>query len=283
MSIKHGIICPVNYLEKFAVLSDFHLILPHLYDKYPAYKEFYRSRVKQGDFVLQDNSVFELEESLPGEALMEMAEDLGVSEMSAPEVLRDAKSSKKVLEEFLSRRVSLGSKTPVLAVAQGASIDELISYVYYLNSLAEVSTIGIPFDLEHLNSGDFTLSLKSLTLRRVLSRWILMERIHVEAGWVAKKLKPIHLMGLADAVELQYYAGFVHRLEPGQVPPLQVRSNDSSSAFVHGAANILYTERGLPCEKISQKLDFGLPSGTLSEAAERSVYDNIKMIQSFCE
>lgn len=286
--IQHGIICPQHYLEDFATKSRFHLILPHLYEAYPRYKEFYKERIKQGDFVVQDNSIFELEKSLPSITLLEFAEELGVSEMSAPEVLRSSVASKKILGEFLKfKTVTYKSSIPVLAVAQGKTIQEIIDYIFYLNSISEISTIGIPFDLEYLQN-DTQISyrqLNSLTLRRVLKRWELIDILNQEAENRNEKVKPLHLMGLSDAVELQYYKHLhLGKDEFGMEKYVQIRSNDSSSAYVHGSRLIKYYDRGLPCEKVSEKLNFGeVMEKSKEKIAMNTIFKNIKTIQRFCK
>lgn len=259
--MKIGIICATPHLQRFSLQSTFHLILPHLYTQFPAYREFYAERIRQGDFVTQDTAVFELEESLPGPQLIDMAESLGVSEMVTPEVLLSAEQSKVKLEEFLTHRQKVGSKLPLLSVVQGTSLEELFRYWAYLLNLDEVSTIGVPFDIDF--DMYVTRGVRSPTLRRVLNR--------VEIVRMAEKSnllrKPVHLLGLADGVELQFYK---HPM---------IRSNDSSSAFVHGAEMIYYTDRGLPQEKIKTKLDFGR---VLTQPKQfDAINHNITMLKAF--
>lgn len=262
--MKIGIICPVRFLQRFATQSDFHLVLPHLYAQYPEYVDFYRERIKLGDFVVQDNSIFELGTSLTGEILYEFALDLGVSEMVAPEVLGNADASLNVLLEFLDFMSQQEHKIPVQAVIQGQSFDELIAQFFRYNLLTEVSTIGLPFDLEY-QVPEFSF-VRSLTLRRVLSRWKLVDTINNIAVAKGITLKPVHLMGLSDGIELQKYA--IKKFP-------WIRSNDSSSAFVHGLQLIRYSNRGLPVEKIREKLNFGLPEDALyGLTPSKDGYDN---------
>jgi len=262
--MKIGIICPVAHLRDFAIASKFHLILPHLFGTYPQYRLFYEERIREGDFVLLDNSVFELEVSLPYEQLFELAHTLNVSEMVAPEVLRDKEASHKALMEFLEFYTKRGGTVPILAVAQGETQTEIISSFAFLNGLPEISSLGLPFDLDYPTES--YAGIYSRTLRRVLRRWELVEAISSALGGTL--IKPTHLMGLSDPVELQKY----RRIS-------WIRSNDSSSAFVHGSAGILITDRGLPCEKIPTKLDFG--SSLSTETQFNAVEYNIRRIKQF--
>lgn len=267
--VKHGIICPEKYLEQFAGRSDFHLILPHLYESNPGYYEYYKDRISKGDFVTQDNSIFELEHSLDYKHLLEVGEKLGVSEIVGPEVLNSAADSKKLMYEFLDFREQEGSTIPVLAVAQGANLKELVDTFFEYNSDSRISALGLPFDLEH--QVPYYAYVRSLTLRRVLSRWFLVDYLHVEAAAMGIKIKPTHLLGLADGVELQAYSVYNW-----------VRSNDSSSAFVHGLNDIRYTDRGLPTEKIKEKLDFSM-SVNLTQDQINNIDYNISSILKFIQ
>lgn len=265
-----GIICPVKDLDRYAVKSNFHLILPHLYQEFPEYKEFYAERVKAGDFVLQDNSVFELGYSLDADELITLANSINASEMSVCEVLNSSEANYRAVLRTIERSVILGNKIPLLAVTQGETIESFLNQFFALNDIAEISTLGIPFDVEHLfaNTNFFSHSLKSQTLRRVVARWELVKLLNYVAETKGKTIKPTHLMGLADGVELQMYKN---------IP--WIRSNDSSSAYVHGAAGILYTDKGLPCEKIPTKLDFS--SCVKTQTQHEAILYNISKLQEF--
>lgn len=247
--IKIGIICPVKHLNDFATQSNFHLILPHLYEKFPEYKEFYKDRISKGDFVVQDNSFFELNKSIYGGDLLAYGEVLNVSEITIPEVLHDRDACRKEREEFLELYHKIGSKKPLLAVAQGKNSRDLIDDILELQTYSEISTVGVPFALDW-EDVSISKGIPSLTLRRVLNRWYVIDMITTICKATSLKLKPMHLMGLADGVELSRYSTDSERY-------YFIRSNDSSSAYVHGVNGILYENRGLPTEKISQKLDFG--------------------------
>ncbi len=279
--MKIGIICPSPHLTDFAILSNFHLILPHLYSSCDGYAGFYRERIAKGDFVVQDNSIFELGVSLDFRKLWTLAHQMGVSEMVAPEVLKNSNGTKALLEEFLKYNQQQQGEIQIQAVAQGSTYEEMIEHIFWLNSLKEVSTIGLPFDTEDLRRVTSEMQeypysrIRSLTLRRVLTRWLLIELLQQEAALRQEVVKPIHLMGLSDAIELQKY----QELRASQPRWVTIRSNDSSSAFVHGAAGILYNSKGLPCEKIPVKLDF--TSKLFSEAQYRAVHHNINQIAYF--
>ena len=158
----------------------------------------------------------------------------------------------------------------VLGIAQGKNIQEITDSFFHLNSMDGIDYLGLPFMLDN-EEEDISVGIKSLTLRRVINRWSLTSLISLIGESEDIEIKPTHLFGLSDAVELQKYKGSQY---------YWIHSNDSSSAFVHGFAGIKYSDRGLPCEKIAQKLDFGLDV-ELTQSQESFINYNIDKILSW--
>jgi hypothetical protein len=279
--IRLGIICSIPHLKDFAIQSDFHLVLPHLIREYSEYREFYKERARKGDFVLLDNGVFELGDSVHFLDLVEITLENKFQEMVAPEVINDVRKTKGSLHDFLNYLIKEDLHPPVLAMIQGSTDIEMLNYAIELQNFSEVSTIGIPFRLEGVKWGgenDPFKNIKSLTLRRVLLRWDFLSRFAAACKEKGIISKPIHLMGLSDGVELQMYNG-------GNYNSLTIRSNDSSSAFVHGIESIRYEDKGLPVEKIQTPLDFTLDlskrDAETSRFLMRNVNFNIRMLKIF--
>jgi hypothetical protein len=272
--MQHGIICPTAFLEHFATRSKFHLILPHLIKQYKKYFEFYRNRAKEGDFILLDNSIFELGYSLNNIELLEIAESIHASEIVAPEVWHDKKGTIKLVEKFISYHDKQKSNIRILAMATGESEEEIIETFFEWNKHPKIDSLGLPFSLDYEIKG-VSDNLESLTLKRVLNRWHLVNSINKYAKASSQIIKPTHLMGLSDAVELQRYRGGDY---------YWIRSNDSSTAFVHGYNLIKYTKKGLPCEKISQKVGFDDYNDVILIDAQISLIEyNIQTILDWCK
>jgi len=271
--MKHGIICPVKYLERFATQSNFHLILPHLLEN-KEYKEFYKKRANHGDFVLMDNSIFELGYSLDKVTLLQLAEEMNVTEVVAPEAWHDQDETERLTEDFIQYCINKRSNVQILSMATGETEEEIIESFFYWNRYPQVSSLGLPFTLDYEIKG-VSDNIKSLTLKRVLNRWHLVDNINKYALASNQPIKNTHLMGLSDAVELQRYKGGGY---------YWVRSNDSSTAFVHGFNGVRYTDKGLPKEKISNKLMFeGYTDELLDEEKIADINFNIQTILSWCE
>uniref|UniRef100_A0A7C3WM14 Uncharacterized protein n=1 Tax=Dictyoglomus turgidum TaxID=513050 RepID=A0A7C3WM14_9BACT len=269
--MQHCIICPTSYLEDFATKSKYHLILPHVLQSDSKYYEFYRKRIREKDFVILDNSIFELGTSFDANALLDIAEDLQVSVVVAPEAWEDAAETKKMVLDFIELHSSRNCNIPILAMAQGKNVDEIIGSFFFWNNHSKISYIGLPFSLDFEIEG-VSDNIKSQTLKRVLNRWYLVDRINRYIRASSQKIvKPTHLMGLSDAVELQRYKGDSY---------YWIHSNDSSSAYIHGKHCIKYTDRGLPCEKILEKVNFS-DSTVLNTEQYNCIVYNIEKILSW--
>jgi len=265
--IRLGFIVPTAYLEEFASKSDFHLILPHVCEESEQYKTFYKQRAQQKDFVMLDNSIFELEYAYEGDKFIDLALETGVSEVVVPEVLRNRKESLKKTEKFLTlihSRFPLFFPFRLAATVQGETFDEMAEHIKELYKIKEINTICIPFDLDYES---LYMCFYSKTLRRVVNRINFVAWMR-EMGYVEKE---VHLLGLSDGVELQVYKEEKYPF---------IRSNDSSSAFVHGYYCLKYTVKGLPVEKIEKKLDFSL-KGPLSCLQRECIEHNISMLKAF--
>src|SRR5665213_402180 len=72
-SPQFSIIAPTAYLERYASQSRTHLALAHLVDTSQQYADFYRIRSTiYDDFIIMDNSAFEIGESYDPDKLIEL-------------------------------------------------------------------------------------------------------------------------------------------------------------------------------------------------------------------
>lgn len=87
--MKVGLIPPIAHLNEFGQ-GEFHLILSHLLDTQPEYRNHYRDQASQGAFLLLDNSAHELGIGQDPEILLGQADDVGASEIACPDALFNA-------------------------------------------------------------------------------------------------------------------------------------------------------------------------------------------------
>lgn len=77
-------ITPTSYLD-FATASSSHLVLAHLVNDDEKYAEFYRNRSSRGDFIMMDNSAYELKEPYAPEKLVSLARKCGAHAVVLPD------------------------------------------------------------------------------------------------------------------------------------------------------------------------------------------------------
>lgn len=258
--MKLGIICPINWLEGFAVQGIYHLVLPNIFKESKEYRDFYIKQAKIGDFITLDNGAYELGYPIDPDELLEIAEDLNTDEIVAPDVILNYEKTIELTEKFLEKvRDKFSGK--IGAVAQGSNFEEIKKcYLRFLDD-ERIDTMMLPFDVRF----EVPNALKSFsfTKQRAFNRVSLVNHL-----LPLRKSKPIHLLGLSDGVELKYQ---------GAHP--EIRSNDSSSAFVHGKEGYRYTEDGLPCEKSKNKVDFFDKSLNIKQRDD--IQFNIDMMRNF--
>jgi hypothetical protein len=241
--MTHMYILPAPLIESHRQ-SNMHLVLPHLYDVVAGYVESYRKLVAQGDFLLQDNSIFELKHVVPGD-LIDFAQMISASQVMVPEVLRDTNGSMDAASVFFTDRRVKAWGGSLAACVQGKSYTDIASHYRWLCNEGRVKTISIPFNFEFDAVGDVSESKK----QHGWNRFSLINRLVQEGVWRCDKSH--HLLGLYNPAELAMY-----RLFPVETQR-SIRSNDSSSCFWHSLYGVRYDMQiGLPYKKIETHVDF---------------------------
>lgn len=243
--MKHMYIMGASLIEKLRS-SDMHLVLPHLYNKVPGYLESYRRLSERGDFIMQDNSIFELRDAMSN--LVDLAFEVGANEIVVPEVLRDSQASLEKMQQFFDEVERSSSLQPYCfaAVVQGKSFEELASHYRELSMHSMVDTICIAFDYEFDAFGD----VDEQKLHDGWNRFSIVYRLVKEKIWDSNKQH--HLLGLFNPAELaQYHKVF------GSVVMSSIRSNDSSSVFWHSLHGMKFDLKyGYLYRKIRSHVDF---------------------------
>jgi len=140
--VKYSPIVPVHHLHLLDHL-DYHICFAELAQQYPHYLEYFKGRVKRGDFVLLDTMVYEreflgLEEGLTSTEVSNIANEIKVSMVAVPDVVDN---DYKNLELF--RALKHYFKRPTLGIIQGQNDIERLRNG--LNLLAAGATmLGIP-------------------------------------------------------------------------------------------------------------------------------------------
>ena len=121
------------------------MCLTHLVQRYPEYAEMIKNR-DPNCFVMLDNSIVELGESVSLQDVLDAAEKVNANEI----ILRDAypngpKTIERIREdiEYL-RKNNLTNKYSIMAVCHGENEDDFRETFEFINSIPEITTIGIP-------------------------------------------------------------------------------------------------------------------------------------------
>lgn len=245
--MKHMYICSPSVAERFLKHEHYHLVLPHLYSDHPEYVSFYRKRAEQGDFILQDNSLFELKKCVAGD-LIKYAEQIKATEVMVPEVLRDTEASIEAKDKFF-KDLSEEQKVSYLfaATLQGKSYAELRRHYINLAEDDRINTIAIPFNFE------FDKDDKDTSRKSGWHRFSIIWKLAQEGVWCPEK--DHHLLGLYDPIELAAYHPYNGLLDESVFS--SIRSNDSSSVFWHSLHGVSFIKKfGLPYLKIESHVDF---------------------------
>jgi hypothetical protein len=144
--MQAAVIAPTALLDRYCVTS-YHLALAHMTVADDDYRYFYADRKRQGDFVIMDNSVIELEEPLDMDDLMKACMMVGADEIVLPDHPHD---SKNTMEDAYEYSEWVYTRFPIIrqmAVPQGRDIQDWMECYFELVKLPFVDTIGIPKSL----------------------------------------------------------------------------------------------------------------------------------------
>ena len=195
-----GIITSIQYLEKYASLSHFHLILAHLIKESKEYKEFYLKMKQRGDFIMLDNSTFELGYAMKAEELVEIANEMRVNEVIAPEVPNNKEETLNLVKSFSFCEKALPPMCKIAAVVHGKTYAERFECFldYNKDDFNFVKTICIPSVISELLDAPIYQPTDSTT-RNVINRIYFIKHLF---NFINGYYKPIHLnwLFLCDSV-----------------------------------------------------------------------------------
>lgn len=134
-------------------LGEYHLLLAHDVLEHPdAYREVYgevRKRYGQESFIILDNSIVELGESVSAETLYEAARIIKPDCVVAPDVMGDGVGTRKLSTKFHREWRLLQNKTeeklpPLMGVAQGQSLHDCLESCELFYILDDVMYLSVP-------------------------------------------------------------------------------------------------------------------------------------------
>lgn len=151
-------IAPTPYLNDFVTgKTRAHLVLAHIIDKDPAYRDYYRARSEAGDFIMCDNSAYELHESWNPSDLLKVADSVKADAIVLPDYpFQPAEKTIEAAEQYAPMFRDNGFKTFFVPQSERGDIDDWVdAYDYAADSdlidIIGLSILGIPNALPHID------------------------------------------------------------------------------------------------------------------------------------
>ena len=266
-------ITPTKYLNEFAAGRSHHLLLAHLVEEDPAYREWYQELSRDPDTtIIMDNGGFECFKAgkpmYPSDKLIEMGTQCGadyivMSDYPGEHWTKTVEAAEYTAEEirdagfgtFFVPQSEIGDLHGLQESFFWAADSDLVDYI-------GVSILAVPnaYGVEKNNK-----------LQRFLSRWMFLNTI-AEDGILDEK--KIHLLGMVDGPnEILLLENFLH----------QIDTWDSSAAVWAGFCGIEFDQSptGLINGKNEIEVNFAFDSAT-DEQMEMA-RENVQYIDDLLE
>jgi len=243
MKISHEL--PLALLDRAYELNDYDYCLPHLLDKYSAYKEFFLKAREEGRFIIMDNGLFEgvkhTDEDLI-EKINLIKPDIFIVPDEWNDSVQTSYSATKWMNELKSQ---LPSETNLMVVLQGNSFNDF--YFVYKNAFKDGykhfafnhSSKAYQHEFKHKNP-----IINSM-----------MGRIDFITKFFSMRLfEPtdyIHLLGCSTLAEFIFYKGY------------PINSVDTSNPVI----------LGLTGKEYDNDTVFTKPEGKIEEFMDKSLTD----------
>lgn len=251
--MQAAFITPTSMLKFFATKSKYHLVLAHIYLEDEEYRNFYKERVAAGDFVLLDNSAYELKVGLNVDILLQCALDLNPTAVFLPDSRFDTEATKKLALEAKEKLSGHGWK--LFGVPQGSDLKEIIDCYTWFKEQDWIDGFGIYEEIgEVAGLGDRNDFLN-----------------YLEEQHLVDESKYYHLLGMEeDIAKISQLAK--HPWASGI---------DSAKAVVYGLFNIRLSESGTTEAYPHRPKDyFSLPIANL--VIRDAIENNVKQVLSWC-
>lgn len=152
-------IAPTSYLQEYAAThSTTHLVLAHLVDEDPHYADFYQHlQATRGDYIMMDNSAYELKEPYAPEKLIELASKCGANAIVLPDYpFEPAAKTIEAAMEFAPKFKDAGFDTFFVPQSRRGETEDWISAYQWAASsdlidIIGMSILGIPNALPRID------------------------------------------------------------------------------------------------------------------------------------
>lgn len=149
-------IAPTEYLPMSATKSRSHLVLAHLVNDDPTYRKFYQERSEAGDFIMMDNSAYELKEPYSPEKLLDLGKACGAHAIVLPDYpFQDSIVTSTAARKFAPIFKDAGLQTFYVPQSKRGNFEDWFdAYVWATEEedidIIGMSILGIPNALPHI-------------------------------------------------------------------------------------------------------------------------------------
>ncbi len=235
MKVSHEV--PVAYLESSLEYNDYDYLLPHLYDKYEGYKEFFN--VNKDRYVIMDNSLHELGVPYSKGRMISIIEDIKPDEFIVPDAWEDSITSMRNAKEWSF--IELPKNVTKVAVVQGKSLHEVIK-CYQTYKYLGYTKIAFSYGASYYNE---VFPHPNKDIGKALGRQLVISKM-IDMGLIGNSDR-IHLLGCSLPQEFLYYKDIK-----------QIESIDTSNPIMAAFDDNPYKNWGLdskPKTKIDEVID----------------------------
>jgi hypothetical protein len=224
MKVSHEI--PFAYLEQSLKFNDYDYLLPHLYDEYTEYREFFKREGKLNRrYIVMDNSLHELGVPYSKGRMISIIEEIKPDEFIVPDAWEDAITSMRQAKEWSFIELPEGVKK--VAVVQGKSFNDVVK-CYQTYKWLGYTKIAFSYGASYYNN---IFPHPNKDIGKALGRQLVISQM-IEMGLIGNS-DEIHLLGCSLPQEFLYYKDVK-----------QIKSMDTSNPVMAAFDGILYNDWG---------------------------------------
>lgn len=236
MKVSHEV--PIAYLEASLEFNQYDYLLPHLYDEYEGYREFFNTNKDR--YVIMDNSLHELGVPYSKGRMISIIEDIKPNEFIVPDAWEDAVTSMRQAKEWSF--IELPEGVEKVAVVQGNSIHEVIK-CYQTYKFLGYKKIAFSYGAGYYND---LFPHPNKDIGKALGRQLVISKM-IDMGLIGNSDR-IHLLGCSLPQEFLYYNDIK-----------QIESIDTSNPIMAAFDGTTYANWGLD-SKPKTKIDLVINS-----------------------
>lgn len=166
-------IAPTEYLD-FTTASKTHLVLAHLVDTDDKYAEFYNYRSKAGDYIMMDNSAYELKTPYSPDKLIELGKKINANAIVLPDYpFEHSSKTISAAEKFIPQFKKAGFQTFFVPQSKTGDLEDWINcYKWAIDNkdidIIGMSILGIPNALSNIDPSYARVVITQLLIDRKL-------------------------------------------------------------------------------------------------------------------